>query len=57
MINLTMVARRAINHPKVFKASFYDEGEGVWFPVAILGLATLIIGTIVFGIPYTGVSA
>ncbi|KAK4688387.1 hypothetical protein P7C73_g1722, partial [Tremellales sp. Uapishka_1] len=54
IVNLIMVARRAINHPKIFKHSFYDQGEGVWFPVTVLAVATLIIGIINYGIPYCG---
>jgi len=56
LINLTMTATRAIKHPKVFKQSFYDRAEGVWFPTSIIAMATLLIGTILLGIPFCGVS-
>jgi hypothetical protein len=51
-----MVLTRAIKYPKVFKQSFYDRSEAVWFPTSVIGMATLIIGTMLFGIPYCGVS-
>jgi hypothetical protein len=51
-----MTVTRAIRYPKVFKQSFYDRAEGVWFPTSVIGMATLLIGTMLFGIPYCGVS-
>lgn len=51
-----MMLTRAIKYPKVFKQSFYDRAEGVWFPTSVIGMATLIIGTMLFGVPYCGVS-
>jgi tellurite resistance protein TehA-like permease len=51
-----MTVTRAIKYPKVFKQSFYDRAEGVWFPTSVIGMATLLIGTMLFGIPYCGVS-
>ena len=56
LINVTMSITRAIKYPKVFKQSFYDRAEGVWFPTSVIGMATLLIGTMLFGIPYCGVS-
>jgi hypothetical protein len=52
-----MAASRAIRYPKVFKQSFYDRSEAVWFPTIMLGMATLIIGTMLYGVPYCGVCA
>jgi len=52
-----MMISRYIRHPKVFKQSFYDRSEAVWFPTSVIGMATLIIGTILFGIPRCGVSS
>lgn len=57
LINVTMTISRAVRHPKVFKQSFYDRSEAVWFPTSVIGMATLIIGTILFGIPRCGVSS
>jgi hypothetical protein len=51
-----MTITRAIKFPKVFKQSFFDRAEGVWFPTSVIGMATLLIGTMLFGIPYCGVS-
>jgi tellurite resistance protein TehA-like permease len=56
LINVTMTITRAIKYPKVFKQSFFDRAEGVWFPTSVIGMATLLIGTMLFGIPYCGVS-
>jgi tellurite resistance protein TehA-like permease len=56
LINVTMTISRAIRYPKVFKQSFYDRSEAVWFPTSVIGMATLIIGTMLFGIPRCGVS-
>jgi hypothetical protein len=52
-----MSITRAIKYPKVFKQSFYDRAEGVWFPTSVIGMATLLIGTMLFGIPKCGVSS
>jgi hypothetical protein len=52
-----MTITRAIKYPKVFKQSFFDRAEGVWFPTSVIGMATLLIGTMLFGIPYCGVSS
>lgn len=51
-----MTISRAIRYPRVFKQSFYDRSEAVWFPTSMLGMATLIIGTMLFGVPRCGVS-
>ena len=54
LLNLTMTILRAIRFRKVFTSSFYDEGEGVWVPVSVLSFATILIGIISLGIPYSG---
>lgn len=56
LINLTMVLTRAIKYPRVFKQSFYDRSEAVWFPTSMLGMATIMIGTMLYGVPRCGVS-
>lgn len=55
LINVTMMLTRAIRYPKVFKQSFYDRSEAVWFPTSMLGMATLMIATMLYGIPRCGV--
>ena len=57
IINVTMMLTRAIKYPRVFKQSFYDRSEAVWFPTAMLGMATIMIGTMLYGVPRCGVSA
>lgn len=49
-----MAFRRLHRWPRVFKNSFYDQKEAVWFPVTAVAMATLIIGTLLYGGPYTG---
>lgn len=57
LINVTMMTTRAIRHPRVFTQSFYDRSEAVWFPTSMLGMATLMIGTMLYGVPRCGVSS
>lgn len=57
IINVTMTAMRAARHREVFKQSFFDHNEAIWFPVTGLTWATFIIMTLLYGVPYVGVSA
>jgi hypothetical protein len=56
LFNIAMTCRRIHRWPRIFKNSFYDQKEAVWFPVTGVAMATLIIGTLIYGGPYTGVS-
>lgn len=57
LINVTMTAIRAARHREVFKQSFFDHNEAIWFPVTGLTWATFILMTVLYGVPYVGVSA
>jgi tellurite resistance protein TehA-like permease len=56
LVNIAMTFRRMYRWPRVFKNSFYDQKEAVWFPVPTIAMATLLVGTLIYGGPYTGVS-
>ena len=50
-----MTATRAAKFPSIFKQSFFDHNEAVWFPVTGLTWATFILMNVLYGVPYTGV--
>lgn len=53
-LNLTMTGLRLLNHSKVFFASFYHPVEGLWHPTLPIALSSILIGIIIYGIPYCG---
>ncbi|KAL7414218.1 voltage-dependent anion channel-domain-containing protein [Mrakia frigida] len=52
--NMSMSTLRLVRHPKAFRDSFYDEVEGIWFPVLPIAWSSILIGIIIYGIPYCG---
>lgn len=55
LINVAMMITRAIRYPRQFKQSFFDQAEGVWFPVVAVAMSTLLTATIIHGVPFGGV--
>lgn len=55
LINVAMMITRAIRYPRQFKQSFFDQAEGVWFPVVAVAMSTLLTATIIYGVPFCGV--
>jgi tellurite resistance protein TehA-like permease len=54
IVNCTVTALRAYLHWPAFQKSFSNPAEALFAPTALLGGATLFVGTISYGVPYTG---